>query len=204
MENIILGAGGHASEVLDILWRQSSSLQIVLFNNTVDKNYLLFDKFQVLFQDTSLNQFQTFYLGVGSLKVRKILSTLGLNAGLQWKGIRSDRATIGHFNVKIHETVDMMDGVRISSNVQIGKGTLLNRNANIHHDVRIGTFCEIAPSAQLLGHTKIGDNVFIGTGAIILPHVTIGSNCIIGAGSVVLNDVLPNSTVVGVPAKKRS
>ena len=38
-------------------------------------------------------------------------------------------------------------------------------------------------------------------GVCILPGVTIGENVSIGAGAVVVRDVLPDKTVVGVPAK---
>jgi serine O-acetyltransferase len=46
----------------------------------------------------------------------------------------------------------------------------------------------------------------IGAGANIRNGVSIGSGSVVGMGSVVLKDVLPSTTVVGVPAKviKRS
>ncbi|HIW18727.1 MAG TPA: sugar O-acetyltransferase [Candidatus Faecalicoccus intestinipullorum] len=47
----------------------------------------------------------------------------------------------------------------------------------------------------------IQKNAWIGAGATILPGVTIGKNAIVGAGSVVTHDVLPNTVVVGNPAR---
>ena len=44
----------------------------------------------------------------------------------------------------------------------------------------------------------------MGADAIIQFDVTIGERCIIAAGSVVTKDVLPNSVIAGVPAKKIS
>ena len=41
----------------------------------------------------------------------------------------------------------------------------------------------------------------IGSGAKVLGPVKIGDNSKIAAGAVVLNDIPPNSTAVGVPAK---
>lgn len=202
--SIVLGAGGHASEVLDILVRQIPESQISFFNNTVEENYTLFDKFKVFCAKENLNQFNTFYLGVGNSKTRKFLSSIALQAGLVWKGVRSETATIARFQNKLHETVDVMDYVMISSKVTIGKGVLLNRAVNIHHDVVLGNFCEIAPGAQILGNVQIAENVFIGAGAVILPKVKIGANSIIGAGSVVTKDIATASTVVGVPARKIS
>lgn len=47
----------------------------------------------------------------------------------------------------------------------------------------------------------IGRNVHIGTGAKVIGPVTIGANARIGANAVVVDDVAPNTTVVGMPAR---
>jgi len=56
------------------------------------------------------------------------------------------------------------------------------------------------------GETRKGviieEGVWLGSGSIILDGVKIGSNSIVAAGSVVNSDVLPNTIVGGVPAKK--
>ena len=49
--------------------------------------------------------------------------------------------------------------------------------------------------------SQIQDNVFIGSNSTIISPVLIERNSIIGAGSVVVNNVIENSTVVGIPAK---
>ena len=45
------------------------------------------------------------------------------------------------------------------------------------------------------------DFVSIGVGASIKPGVRIGEGATIGVGAAVVKDVLPYTTVVGVPAK---
>ncbi|MGI0483155.1 acyltransferase [Geminocystis sp. CENA526] len=45
------------------------------------------------------------------------------------------------------------------------------------------------------------DNCWIGTHVTILDGVTIHERAVIGAGAVVTKDVLPNSVVVGNPAR---
>lgn len=203
MDNlIILGAGGHATEVLDILERKEVvTSKVHLFNNTVNKSYLLFDKYKVIIQDENLKKFKIFYLGLGGRENRAKLSSLALKYGLKWKGIRSEDLVIGNNSINIDSTVDIMSKVEISSKVTIGKGSLINRCCSIHHDVTIGDFCELAPNVTLLGNVQIGNNVFIGTGATILPNLNIGDNSIIGAGSLVTKDVSANRKVLGVPAK---
>lgn len=48
---------------------------------------------------------------------------------------------------------------------------------------------------------KIGRNVHIGTGAKVIGPVLVGAGAWIGANAVVVDDVAPESTVVGSPAR---
>ena len=48
---------------------------------------------------------------------------------------------------------------------------------------------------------KIGRNVRVGTGAKIIGPVRIGAGASIGANAVVVDDVAPDTTVVGIPAR---
>lgn len=199
---IILGAKGDAQEVLDILFEQNSSEEYVFFDNTINDNSNLFNKFAIVNHFKYVpNDHRKFVLGVGVIKVRKLLTQLALDFGVEWVGVRAKNITIESFNVNIHSTVDIMQHVSISSSVVVSKGTLINRNVNIHHDVSIGSFCEIAPNVVILGGVTIGNNVFIGAGAIIFPNNNIENNVIIGAGTIVNRNIKMNSKVVGNPCR---
>lgn len=80
-------------------------------------------------------------------------------------------------------------GTVINAGVSIGENTI------VHHHVTIG---KIRPNG---GVPIIMNDCYIGTGAIILGEITIGEHAKIGAGSVVIHDVMPYTTVAGVPAK---
>jgi acetyltransferase-like isoleucine patch superfamily enzyme len=47
----------------------------------------------------------------------------------------------------------------------------------------------------------LGRNVWVGAGAMILKGVKIGDNAVVAAGSVVVQNVLPNTVVLGNPAR---
>ena len=106
----------------------------------------------------------------------------------------------------------LLAGVSIGDRVRIGPGLLLNHgHVVIDGDTTIGPLCSVAPFVTIglntggpdpsLAGPTIGKFVFIGTGAKLLGPIHVGENARIGANAVVLQDVPPNATAVGVPAR---
>ncbi|MBT4934456.1 MAG: hypothetical protein HOL66_04030 [Rhodospirillaceae bacterium] len=85
-------------------------------------------------------------------------------------------------------------------NAILGDGVQINIGATVHHECIIGDFATLAPQALILGRVKVECGAYIGAGAIIRDECTIGENAFVGMGAVVVKDVLPNTTVMGVPA----
>lgn len=192
---IILGAGGHALEVLDIVRDQYQDIE---FLDELASLKSEFHGYKVI-DNLDSRQNQQFIAGIGGKNRRNFIEK-ALKNGLDWKNVVASTGQIGSIKVKI-DLVDVMDFVTISSNVTIGKGTLLNRNSNIHHGCEIGDYCEVCPGATLLGNVVIENSTIIGSMSVILPNIRIGKNVIIGAGSVVTSSVPDGQTVIGNPAK---
>ncbi|HUR36763.1 MAG TPA: UDP-3-O-(3-hydroxymyristoyl)glucosamine N-acyltransferase [Terriglobales bacterium] len=86
----------------------------------------------------------------------------------------------------------------------IGKGTKLDNQVHIGHNVRIGENVVIAAQTGISGSTVIGNNVIIGGQVGIGDHATIEDGVILGSGSGVLTGkVVRGAGVVfwGIPAK---
>lgn len=79
-------------------------------------------------------------------------------------------------------------------NIVIGSKVKIGDNCIIYQDVTLGQNRKEYP--------KIGDNVIIYAGAKIIGGITIGNNVVVGANAVVTKDVLDNSIVAGIPARK--
>lgn len=85
------------------------------------------------------------------------------------------------------------------SGVVIGETSIIGNNVTLHHGVTLGGISD----SQEKRHPTLEDNVLVGAHAQILGNIVIGKNAKVGAGAVVLKSVLPNTTVVGIPAKQK-
>lgn len=84
-----------------------------------------------------------------------------------------------------------------------GTGIVIGETAEIGDDVLIYQGVTLGGTGKDTGkrHPTIGNNVMISSGAKVLGPFKIGDNSRVAAGAVVLEEVPPNSTVVGVPAR---
>lgn len=201
---VILGASGHAKDILHILQNREICNSIKFFDNYNKANYELYH-FPIIKNLSDLkDEFKRnndFIIGVGNPALRKKLYELGIQSGGNCISVVADSAVIGQYETRLGEGLNIMHQVMISNSVEIGRACLLNANCSIHHDVTLGEFVEVGPKCFLGGHVKVGNYSFIGAGAVILPGINIGDHVIIGAGSVVTKDVPTGKKIKGIPAK---
>ncbi|HLC25835.1 MAG TPA: serine O-acetyltransferase [bacterium] len=111
----------------------------------------------------------------------------------------------------ISEVGRFFTGIEIHPGAKISPGLFIDHGMGvvIGETSEIGENCTIYQGATLGGtslkkekrHPTLGKNVVVGVGAKVLGPFRVGDDSRIGAGSVVINEVPPNSTVVGIPAK---
>ncbi len=121
-----------------------------------------------------------------------------------------DDTRIGTF-VEIQKGVKVGARCKISSHVFICSGVTIEDEVFIGHGVNFTNDLwprSTASNGALKGaddwkceSTFIRKGASIGSGATLLAGITVGENAMIGAGSVVVKDVMPDTTVVGNPAK---
>ena len=92
--------------------------------------------------------------------------------------------------------------IEIGNNVRITKGVSFMTHDGGVWVIRNLQRKEKDKDIDVFGKIIVGNNVHIGWDAIIMPGVKIGNNCIIAAGTIVTKDVLDNSVVDGIPAKR--
>lgn len=109
------------------------------------------------------------------------------------------------------KVIEITTGISIPASAQIGhsfyighfggiifnQNTIIGDNCNVAQNVTIG----VSGQGDKRGVPIIGNDVFIAANSVIAGKITIGDGVLIGACSLVTNDVVANSTVVGVPAQ---
>lgn len=198
----VLGAGGHASVLVDTL-KQNKQLISGLFSFSIDcVRDVLSDIPLFKDEDDIFNRnIDTVSLvnGIGSLPksaLRAKLYNKFNKEGYSFQQVISKQAIISSF-ATLGEGVQVMPGAIIQAGAVIGENSIINTGSIIEHDCIIGKHCHIAPGVTLSGQVTIGDLVHIGTGANIIQSITIGDKAIVGAGANILNNVSAGDTVFG-------
>jgi sugar O-acyltransferase (sialic acid O-acetyltransferase NeuD family) len=193
----IIGCGGHARSVADILLSNTKDTSIVFIDSSAHANEKIVG-YPVLANKEISNNEKTF-IAIGDNQER--YQYFSKHSAFNYINIISSKAYISPF-AKIQSGIFIGNFVHIGPEASIGPFTILNNGAIIEHEVTIGAFSHIAPNVAISGRCHIGDQVFVGVGATIKNNVRICSNVIIGAGSTVIHDITEPGTYIGTPAKR--
>lgn len=104
-------------------------------------------------------------------------------------------------NTKLGVGCIVSAGCQISCDIVVGDFVTLQPNVFLGHNVNIGDYTHINANVVCNGNVFIEPSVTLHTASVVAPNLRVGENTIIGAGSIVLNNIKPNVTVFGNPAK---
>ena len=205
-ELVIVGAGGHGRETLDIVEAINAVEPTWAFAGFVDDGEVIADRLER--RDASLlgttkilaDTDPRYVIGIGSPAVRAKLDEQLTAWGRNAATLIHPATTVASDN-RIGDGVLLAAGARVTTNVTLGRHVHLNVNAVVSHDCVVGNYTTLSPGVLVNGDVRLGEGVFLGTGAIITPGITIGDHAVIGAGAVVVRHVPPGVTVRGVPAR---
>lgn len=199
MSYILVGAGGHAKVILDILRAQTKNVVGVLDDNKTGD----FQGIPILgtISNFRIDDFRhmKYIIAIGDNKDR-FKSTIELERfSIQYGTAIHPSAIIGS-NVSIGKGTVVMPNSVINHSSIIGKHTIVNTSSTIDHDCYVSDYTHISPGVHLAGGVKVGRGTHIGIGANVIENLNIGRNSIIGAGSVVVRNIPDYVKVAGVPA----
>lgn len=204
---IIVGAGGHAKVVIEILLTLSVEIIGATDSNSERVGTCILG-IPVVGTDEAILQYKSKEIflvnGIGSVALPRIRTGI-FN---RFKELGYSFITTVHpsavvsSEVVLGEGSQIMAGAIIQPGCYIGENCIINTGTSVDHDCRIGSHVHLAPRVTLSGGVQIGDGVHVGTGATIIQGIQIGRNSIVGAGALVLKDVAENAKVIGVPARE--
>lgn len=203
---VIIGAGGHGRETLDVVeainevgptrWRFLGFVD----DGEVQQERLARRGAEMIRRDDLDAGEVRYVIGIGDPPAREAVAERMTRAGFTPATLVHPQATTGG-DVRIADGVVLAAGARVTTNVSIGRHSQLNVGACVAHDCEVGEFVTLSPGTLVNGECRIGDRAFFGTGAIVTPGRAIGADAKVGAGAVVLSDVPARTTAVGVPAR---
>ncbi len=205
MKTIIIGAGGHARVIFEIL-SYDWNIDVVAFVDNViptsDEKIIgipVYGDHSVI-PEMVKNGVKAAIIGVGKNSIRKAYFEQIKNLGVEMVTAIHPDANIAH-NVKIGKGVVIAASARISAGVEIGDNVIVNTGAIIEHEDVLEDHVHIASGTVIAGRVRVKEGAFIGAGCVVKEYLTIGRNAIVGAGSVVLEDIPDSAVAVGAPAK---
>ena len=188
---IIIGAGGHAKSLIDLIL-STGKWQIEGLVGNYDELGKRILGFEVKWNDKELTKIVHDYkyavLGFASLGMQKkrilfienlkkigfiLPSIISPNAYISKHSEIGEGTTIGHFSL-------------VNANSTIGKFCIINSQSLIEHDVRIEDFCHISTSVTVNGGVTLGQETFIGSKSMLREGLSIPKGTIISAGKRVM------------------
>lgn len=94
-----------------------------------------------------------------------------------------------------------LDGVVLTADVEVGRHVVVMPHVTLTHGCTVHDFATLCAGVSLGGDVEVGEAAYIGMNASVREGVRIGAGATVGMGSVVLNDVPPDETWVGAPAR---
>lgn len=198
---VIIGAGGHAKVIADIITKSNDNVIGFLDDNLDIQNKTIYLNKTVLGTTKDIDKYKEYYfvIGIGNNNIRENIAN---SYDLKWYTAIHPNAIIAN-EVSIEEGSVAMAGSIINTGTKIGKHCIINTKSSLDHDNMIEDYVHISPGATLAGTVHIKEKTWICAGATIINNITIAKNNIIGAGSVVIKNINEeNGTYVGVPARR--
>jgi sugar O-acyltransferase (sialic acid O-acetyltransferase NeuD family) len=206
---IILGTGGSAYDVLDIvegLNAKSPAWQVIGFLDDARPAGSRYLELPVLGGLREATRFADcwFINVIGSDASHRRRAEI-----VQSTGLAPDRfATLVHPQASVSRWARLGRGVYVSFGASIGGGVLSGDHVAfspacvIGHDSVFAEFALVAPRAVISGFVRVGRCCYIGAGAMIRQKLQIDEGALVGLGAVVTKNVRAGATVVGNPARE--
>jgi acetyltransferase-like isoleucine patch superfamily enzyme len=200
---LIVGAGGHARVLIDLLDASGQYDVVGLVDSHLPAGSLV-NGFPVLGPDSSEHLQSLAAQGielatnaVGGINDRALRSSVCSriqSAGFLLPVLVHPSATVDR-SAHLGAGTQVLAGAYVGAGAQIGADCIVNTHAVVSHDCVLGDHVTVSPGAMLAGGVRVGANTLIGMGATVYLGLTIGSRVVVANGAAVFADVADDAVI---------
>lgn len=199
---VVLGAGGHAKVVIELLRASGHEVFGVLDADPTPRTVV---GAHVIGDDSKLGDLKAqgvtrAFIAIGDNGLRLRLGRKAQRAGFELVNAISPVARVSP-SARLGVGIAIMAGAVINAETDLGDLAIINTGAVIDHDGIIGEAAHIAPGCALAGDVTVGQRAFLGVGTSVIPGRRIGDDVVVGAGACVVHDIPAGALAMGVPAR---
>ncbi len=205
---IVLGSGGHAKVVIDILNLMPNIQIIGVTSNSIEKGNSFFG-YPVIGNDEEIIKYDplthSIAMGLGGYRnndLRVQAYNYVKNIGFSFINTIHPSAIISK-KIKMGEGITIFPGVIINTDVEINNNVIIATGSSIDHETIIQKNTLISAGVTIGAYSIIGEECLIALGSKIISGINIANNTLVGAGAVVVKDTIPYSEMIGIPAYNR-
>ena len=173
-ELVVIGAGSHASVVIDIIEQVGKDRIVGLLDDTKTGEY---DGYKILGTTAILQELvhlhtEYFIVAIGDNETRRTL----YQKALHWRLIP---LTIIHPSAQISpkaiigEGTVMMPNVVVNAHAEIGDNIILNTGCTVDHHCVVHNHAHLAPGVHLAGNVSVAQGALVGIGKSVRPNSMI-------------------------------
>mgnify|MGYP001488294678 CR=1 FL=1 len=196
---VVIGGGGHASVLIDILTRMNMSIHAYISPEPSKRaifigipHWASDDLLSTLHPDEYV-----IVNGIGSMPGSRLREAMGHSCrklGLKFMTVISPDAYVSNHAV-LSEGVQVMAKSVIQPGCEIGEDVIINTGSIVEHDCKLDRLSHLAPGAVLSGGVILGSRSHIGTNATVIQNVIIGANTVVGASAIINKNIDAGSVI---------
>ncbi len=181
MNFILVGAGGHAKEIVASLRRDGHV--VAQYVDPVPAEWLGAN--HVRNDADTAPKDGAVAMGIGGTGPKALKHRLALLDGYIARGFAAPpiihQTAIVSEDAVVGDGAVILAGAIIQPGAVLERGVIVNTAAIVEHDSIVGAGSHLAPRSMLLGGCKVGATAMVGAGAVILPGSEVGEGQTVAA-----------------------
>ena len=185
MKLILVGAGGHARNIVEML--ASAGHELIGYVDPMPCSWIGLTHWRHDSETRSLPREVGIVLGIGGVTPDQLGKRMQLlqqyrDVGRAAPAVVHPQAIVSKY-ATVGEGTHVMAGAVVQANARIGAGAIVNTGAIVEHDARVDDGVHVAPGAIVLGAVSVGACSMVGAGSVIIQSSKVPAATLIKAGT---------------------